>query len=232
MPHSLANGLTWYAVFLFSTACHEAAHAWSAFRMGDPTARDGGQMSLNPWPHVRREPIGMVAVPILSWLMGGFLMGWASAPYSVAWAQAHPRKAALMALAGPAANLFLLVSAMLLIRLGLEWNYFAPPFPISPDAVAIAAQPGPLEFVAHLLSVFFSLNLLLFVFNLVPLPPLDGCNIPLLLLPPRAAEWYASLMRTPFVRLAGLLIVLRGLGSIFLPILRAVGGLLYFDAHI
>jgi len=77
---TLGDGLMWYAVFLFSTVCHEAAHAWSASKLGDDTAKQGGQVSLNPVPHIRREPFGMVLVPLLSWFMGGWLIGWASAP--------------------------------------------------------------------------------------------------------------------------------------------------------
>lgn len=77
----LINGLVWYIVFLLSTTCHEAAHAWAAKLGGDLTAFHGGQVSLDPVPHIRREPFGMVVFPILSYVMGGWMMGWASAPY-------------------------------------------------------------------------------------------------------------------------------------------------------
>src|SRR5450755_3711119 len=111
MYDPVSNGILWYIAFLYSTTCHEAAHAWAAFRLGDPTAFLGGQVSLNPWPHLRREPVGMVVVPVACWVLGGWLMGWASAPYSREWARTYPRRAGLMALAGPAANLCLALAA-------------------------------------------------------------------------------------------------------------------------
>ena len=74
----LALGAIWYLVFLFSTTCHEAAHALVAKLGGDTTAAEGGQVTLNPIPHIRRSPFGMVVVPILSFLVGGWMIGWAS----------------------------------------------------------------------------------------------------------------------------------------------------------
>jgi hypothetical protein len=89
---SLLLGVTWYVVFLLSTTCHEAAHALAAKLGGDLTAFHGGQVSLDPVPHIRREPFGMVVFPILSLLVGGWMMGWASVPYDPFWAQRHPRR--------------------------------------------------------------------------------------------------------------------------------------------
>src|SRR5690348_17172584 len=103
MPPSLVEGLLWYVVFVGSTVCHEASHAWTALKLGDDTASRGGQVSLDPVPHIRREPIGMVVLPLLTWFIAGWMMGWASAPYDPEWARRYPRRAALMALAGPAA---------------------------------------------------------------------------------------------------------------------------------
>ena len=114
----LADGLVYYVVFLFSTTLHEAAHAWVAKRGGDLTAYHGGQVSLDPRPHIRREPFGMVLLPILSVLISGWPFGYASAPYDPRWAERHPRRAALMALGGPASNLSLVLLAGLLIRIG------------------------------------------------------------------------------------------------------------------
>ena len=104
-----AAGLLWYFVFLYSTVCHEAAHAWVALKLGDDTAYQGGQVSLDPIPHIRREPWGMVLVPLVTFFMNAangatWMMGWASAPYNPQWAERHPRSAAWMALAGPAAD--------------------------------------------------------------------------------------------------------------------------------
>src|SRR5277367_4321057 len=74
---SLVLGVLWYAVFLFSTTCHEAAHALAAKLGGDRTAFYGGQVTIDPVPHIRREPFGMVLVPVLSYLFGRWMMGWA-----------------------------------------------------------------------------------------------------------------------------------------------------------
>jgi Zn-dependent protease len=225
----LAAGLMWYGVFLFSTVCHEAAHAWSALKLGDDTAARGGQVSLNPIPHVRREPFGMVVVPILSFLAGGWLIGWASAPYSPAWARQFPRRAALMALA--ATNLLLALAAALLIRVGYEWHFFRAPYSISPSHLTSAVQDGPAVVLAPLLSIMLSLNLLLFLFNLVPLPPLDGSSAPLLLLPPAAAEKYQAVMSSPWLSLAGILIASRLVSPILPKLLLGATGALYPSVH-
>ncbi|HEX5177464.1 MAG TPA: hypothetical protein VFV83_10565, partial [Chthoniobacteraceae bacterium] len=123
---NVVDGLLWYFVFLYSTVLHEAAHAWAAFRLGDDTAYRGGQVTIDPTPHIRREPFGMVIVPIISWFLnhGNWMIGWASAPYDPTWAQRYPRRAALMAAAGPCANLALVLGAALLVRVGMEWNVF------------------------------------------------------------------------------------------------------------
>jgi Zn-dependent protease len=227
MEINLVDGALWYGVFLFSTVCHEAAHAWSALRLGDDTASRGGQVSLNPIPHVRREPIGMVVVPLLSWFAGGWIMGWASAPYNAEWARLYPRRTALMAAAGPAANLALVLTAALLIRIGVEWHAFTAPYSINMTRVVTAVEPGVFDLIAKLLSIFFSLNLLLCLFNLLPLPPLDGSSLPLLVLPENAARKYFDAMRSPIFQLVGLFIVFRGVGSFFSPILAFTVSLLH-----
>ena len=84
----------WYVVFLLSVTCHEAGHAWAARLGGDDTAYLGGQVSLNPLPHIQREVWGTVLVPLISYLWVGWMMGWASAPYDPAWEERHPRRAA------------------------------------------------------------------------------------------------------------------------------------------
>jgi Zn-dependent protease len=231
MQPDLLSGALWYGAFLFSTVCHEAAHAWTALRLGDDTAAKGGQVSLNPVPHIRREPFGMVVVPVLSWLLGGWLVGWASAPYSVAWARQYPRRAALMALAGPGTNLALALLAGLLIRLGYEWHLFTPPQALATTRLAVGPEGGPLGILATLLSIFVSLNLLLCAFNLVPLPPLDGSSAPLLLLPPAAAAKYADVLRHPLLRYAGIILASRLIPPILPKMLLVAAALLYPDLH-
>ena len=162
-PELLALGFIWYVAFLFSTTCHEAAHALAAKIGGDDTAFAGGQVSLNPVPHIQREPWGMVVFPILSLVVTGSLFGWASAPYDPLWERRHPRRAAWMALAGPATNYMLMLIAALILRLG--WSY---------HWLRVDATSGRADFPTSVLGVFFFLNLLLGTFNLLPVPPLDG----------------------------------------------------------
>ena len=170
----LVAGLVWYVVFLLSTTCHEAAHAWAAKLGGDSTALMGGQVSLDPLPHIRREPFGMVVFPILSYVMGGWMMGWASAPYDPFWAQRHPRRAAWMSLAGPGANFSLAILAGILIRLFIAAGILTFPSSVSFMQVVQPVGTGLSHGLSTFLSLLFSLNLLLGVFNLLPLPPLDG----------------------------------------------------------
>jgi Zn-dependent protease len=172
----LAVGLLWYVVFLFSTVCHEAAHALVAKWGGDLTASEGGQVTLNPLPHIRREPFGMVVVPFLTYFLSHWMMGWASAPYNPTWSHNHPRRAAKMALAGPAANFMLAAIAIVCIHTGLLTGIFTPPDSPRFSQVVDAVSPGVAEGAAKFFSLLFSLNVLLGTFNLVPLPPLDGFN--------------------------------------------------------
>src|SRR5512139_4074436 len=125
--HLLLNGIFWFVAFLFSTTVHEAAHAWAALLGGDRTAYLGGQVSLSPLPHIRREPIGMLGVPLLTAFTQGWAMGWASAPYDPLWADRHPRRAAWMAAAGPAGNLCVALVSLALLRSGLALGFFVSP---------------------------------------------------------------------------------------------------------
>jgi Zn-dependent protease len=174
-PDFVALGLIWYIVFLFSTTCHEGAHSLAARVGGDPTAFHGGQASLNPIPHIQRSPFGMVIVPILTYILPPHWMyGWASAPYDPAWEQKYPRRAAWMALAGPAANFTLATLAGVGIRAGMALGYFRLPDSVGFTHIAQAAAPGKAEFFATFFSILFVLNILLGTFNLLPVPPLDG----------------------------------------------------------
>ncbi|MEO5923366.1 MAG: site-2 protease family protein [Bryobacteraceae bacterium] len=182
----LITGLLWYVAFLFSTTCHEAAHAWAAHRGGDDTAYAGGQVTLDPMPHIRRETFGMVIMPWLTFLTGGWMMGWASAPYNPYWARAYPRRAAWMALAGPAANFAIVIVVSVLIQVGIRAGLLQLPERVLLDGIVKATTGGAMEGVAALLSVLFSLNLLLGTFNLMPFPPLDGFGVLGLFLPDSA----------------------------------------------
>jgi len=192
-PDDLLLGVTWYFVFLLSTTCHEAAHALAAKLGGDLTAFHGGQVSLDPVPHIRREPFGMVVFPILSYIVGGWMMGWASAPYDPAWAMRYPRRAAWMSLAGPGANFGLAILAGLSIHAGIWMGVFEAPHSAGFTHLVAPLGSGAAQGAATLLSVMFSLNLLLGVFNLLPVPPLDGFGGVGLLLPERSAKRFQEL---------------------------------------
>jgi Zn-dependent protease len=228
---SLYDGLAWYLVFLFSTTVHEASHALVALKLGDDTAHRGGQVSLDPAPHIQREPIGMVVVPILSFVLWGWMIGWASAPYDPRWANRYPKRAAWMALAGPASNLMLAIIGGLLIRLGMMAGWFGAPEFITATQSVGWTHDGLPRIMAEIVGIFFSLNLILFVFNLLPLPPLDGSSLPVLLLPPRAADKYTEFVNGPAVRMLGLIVAWQIFGRVFAPIHGWAISLLYAGAY-
>jgi Zn-dependent protease len=176
-PDELALGFLEYVVFLLSTTCHEAAHSLAAKLGGDMTASDGGQVSLNPIPHIKRSPFGMVVMPLLGIITKTGLIGWASAPYDPVWSRQHPKRAAWMSLAGPGANFSLCIVSAILMRIGLALKFFAPGSYSQSHIVEAATAGGVAEGVAIVTSVFFSLNLLLGCFNLLPFPPLDGYGV-------------------------------------------------------
>ena len=213
----LALAPLWYVAFLLSLTCHEAAHAWSAEKLGDPTAALGGQLTLNPVPHVRREIFGTVIVPFLSFALSGFMIGWASAPFNPMWQQRYPKRAAWMALAGPAANLVLVLLAAGLIHAGMASGWLARPETLGFTSVVAPGLTEVSEGGAVFLSILFSLNLLLMSFNLIPVPPLDGATAIGLLLPDEAALKLLAFFRQPGFAILGLVIAWRFFGEIFYP---------------
>jgi Zn-dependent protease len=204
----LLSGFLWFLAFLFSTTVHEAMHAFAAYRGGDPTAYHGGQVSLSPMPHIRREPIGMLVVPLITALSQGWAIGWASTPYNPRWAAMYPRRAALMGAAGPMGNLAIALAAFLLLKAGLAAGFFTPPELINFERL-VSAAPGAPSMLASILSILLVLNVLLAAFNLVPLPPLDGASVIGLFLTPERARRMQQLSSTPVFQLAGLLIAWR-----------------------
>ena len=197
-------GLIWFVVFLFSTTCHEAAHAFVAKLGGDTTA--SGQITFNPLPHVQREPFGMVVVPIISYVLGVWMMGWASAPYDPLWAFRHPHRAARMALAGLAANFILMLVGAATIRIGIAVGTFQAPATVTFTRITEATDPSGIgSLLAIFFSVLFVLNLILGAFNLLPVPPLDGHWILFRYLPPRYAEMLAAIRPYGFFILIALL---------------------------
>lgn len=224
----LADAIVYYVVFLFSTTLHEAAHAWAAARGGDLTAYHGGQVSLSPLPHIRREPVGMVVLPLLSALATGWPFGYASAPYDRAWAIRFPRRAALMALAGPAANLLLVLVAALLLRAGVAAGLFYAPSSVHFGQIAGSNAGGWWPGVAHMVGVLFSLNLLLAAFNLLPFPPLDGSGaLPLVLTPAATRRYQDFIWGNPALGLVGFFLAWKLFPVVFNPIFFGLLNLLY-----
>ncbi len=218
MP-DIGSGLVYYVVFLFSTTLHEAAHAWAAMRGGDPTAYHGGQVSLDPRAHIRREPFGMVVLPLISVVLSGWPFGFASAPYDPRWAMRYPKRAAWMALAGPAGNLALVVGAVLAIRVGSAAGVFMAPPAVGFDQVVTTQAGGVWPAVAFLLSVLFSLNLLLAAFNLIPVPPLDGSGaVPLVLSDEATARYQQFVWGNPGFAWIGILIAWQVFDVVFQPL--------------
>ncbi len=224
----LAVSICWYAVFVFSVTVHEAAHAWAALRGGDPTAYRGGQVSLDPRPHIRRSPVGMVILPILSLAYTGWPFGFASAPYDPAWARRHPRRSAAMALVGPLANLLLLALASVAIRVSVGAGWLAAPDHVRYTQITVAGSAGAgAQAVALLLSMLLSLNLILLILNLLPLPPLDGWGALPLLLNRAQAERLQAVQRHPAVGWLGILVAWQLFPYLLRPALGLVLRLLY-----
>jgi len=215
----------WYAAFLLSLTCHEAGHALVARWGGDDTAYLSGQVTLNPWPHIRREPLGTILVPLLTYFMGTsrWMMGWASAPYDPLWEDRHPGRAAAMSAAGPAANFILFAIAFAVLKLGLmAGTWTVPQDEISLDRL-VAAAPGAAGIVDGLgrfLSVVLGLNLILGVFNLLPFPPLDGVSVVAGIVPPIRAL-YQKMRAIPAMGLVGVIVAWRVSPYVVGPVLRA-----------
>lgn len=180
----LTQLLTGFIVLVMSLTVHEAAHAWSADRLGDSTARLLGRLSLNPAVHV--DPIGTILFPLIAMATNLPLIGWAK-PVPVNPAQLRPhwrQKFMWIAAAGPASNLVLAaIASVALVVIA--------PAEASGDAIA-----GPLAArMEYLLQTAVVVNVLLALFNMVPIPPLDGGNVLAGLLTGSMADTYDRLLR-------------------------------------
>jgi Zn-dependent protease len=225
-PEQLAIFPLWYVAFLLSLTCHEAAHSLVAMWGGDRTAYYSGQVTLNPLPHMRREPFGTILVPLITFFISGSILGWGSAPYDPHWEQRHPKRAALMALAGPAANFLLAMLVVVLIHVGTGMGALRITGAASFSRIVESAGGGAAEGAARFLSILFSLNLLLGCFNLIPVSPLDGHSAIGLLLPEKVFVRWLEFVRSPMSSLLGLLLAWRIVDVIFWPVFLAALGLL------
>jgi Zn-dependent protease len=175
----IGQSLIILAVLLFSLTVHEMAHALTADWYGDPTARRLGRISLNPAVHV--DPVGTIMLPLLGLLAGGFVFGWAKpVPVNPANLKNHRRDFLVIAAAGPASNILMAIVASQLLGL-------------------VPGGLGASEGVPGVLATFgfamVQLNLLLAVFNMLPVPPLDGGNVLAGVLPEAVAASYDRLVR-------------------------------------
>jgi len=210
---SLIPALAVYALpVLFAITLHEAAHAWAARRLGDSTAYLLGRVSLNPARHI--DPVGTVLMPLLLYFVtnGAFLFGYAKpVPVNTRQLRQPRRDMVWVAAAGPAANFFqaLLWGAVLVLLNALQVRE---------------------AFFLDMCDAGMRVNLLLWAFNLLPLPPLDGGRVAVGLLPPRPAQWLARL--EPFGFFIVIALLFAGVVSVFWlqPLLRVgytvIGGLL------
>jgi Zn-dependent protease len=194
--------ITIFAVLLFSLTIHESAHAWSAWRFGDSTAQRLGRISLNPARHI--DPIGTLLLPLVAFTTGAPVIGWAKPVPVNGHNLENPRRDFLyIAAAGPASNLVLALLASLVMR----------SVPVSPIDLGV----GPALPVWRIASVAFELNLLLAVFNMVPIPPLDGGNVLAGLLPSGLARLFDRLIRPWGFLLLYALLLTGVLGALMTP---------------
>jgi Zn-dependent protease len=198
-----------FVILILSLSFHEAAHAWSADRLGDPTARMLGRLTLNPLAHI--DWIGTVLFPLISMMTGAPLIGWAKpVPVNLQNLRSPRRDFAIVAVAGPVSNLILAAGATVIFFLM---------YPGGADAYTFG-RAG--EIVARAITT----NVLLAMFNMIPVPPLDGGNVAIGLLPPPAAAWLIRLR--PFGILILYALLLSGLLDLMVvPVVRFLQSVLF-----
>ncbi|MAG12396.1 site-2 protease family protein [bacterium] len=175
------------AILIMSIVAHEVSHGYVANMLGDPTARLAGRLTLNPLPHM--DIVGSFIVPVFTFFLGGFIFGWAKpVPFNPYNMQNPQRDGALVAAAGPLANILIVAVFSVLIRL-------SPLFGLPDSFIQLAS-----------LVVF--LNILLAFFNLIPIPPLDGSKILFALLPYRLQFIQETLERYWFIAIFILILFL------------------------
>jgi len=151
------------AVLIMSIVIHEVSHGYSAYMLGDPTAKYAGRLTLNPLRHL--DFFGSFLVPMMTYLVGGFIFGWAKpVPYNPHNLKNQKWGPAIVGAAGPAANFSMVLFFGLLIRLGIQFSFITPAF-------------------LQIASLIVFINLLLGCFNLIPIPPLDGSKMLFAILP-------------------------------------------------
>ena len=204
------SAIVGFAIVLVSLTVHEAAHAWTADRLGDPTARLLGRISLNPIVHI--DPIGTVLLPLIAAISGLPIIGWAKpVPVNISRLRRGRRDFMIVAAAGPISNLLQAMLAAFVVRaLWSDQGISAP----SNESVLLSV-----------LFQFVQINVLLALFNLIPVPPLDGGNVLAGLLPESAAHAFDSIRQFGFIILYALMLT-GMLSTLIIPPARFLLGLL------
>ncbi len=196
-PHIILTILIVAPPAIFAITCHEVAHGWVASRCGDPTALMRGRLTLNPLPHV--DPVRTIVVPLILAITNAPIIGWAK-PVPVNFGNLrHPKKhMGLVAAAGPGTNLLLAAVCGLLLNVVV----LAFPVNVTPDGAPGGGGVG--GFFAPLVEMLIwglRINVMLAIFNLLPIPPMDGSKVAISLLPMPYAGWFAKLERYGFLPL-------------------------------
>jgi Zn-dependent protease len=211
-PQHIALGLTTYVVLLFSLSFHESAHAWMAWKLGDDTAKNLGRVSLNPIVHI--DPIGTVLFPLIQIFTNVPLLGWAKpTPYNpanfrrdVSMRKGHM----LVAAAGPVSNFLLAIifTAVLVVLYRLH----------------LVNQE---DFFSNLMALGIELNVLLAVFNLIPIPPLDGSKVASFGLPADLGERYDRVVGPYGFMILMLLLISGAFAYVVYPVQQFIVALLF-----
>ena len=197
----LVEYLIFMIVFLFSLSVHEAAHAWTAERFGDSTARYLGRVTLNPISHI--DVLGTLIFPTIGYFFGGLMFGWAKpVPWNPLNVKDRRKADIWISAAGPISNLVLLSGFLIIFKL-LQW------YQMRGDAVS-GTLLEPLQLMFYFGAI---LNITLAIFNMIPIPPLDGSWILPYFLPRKLASLYEQIRPHGFIIL---------LGCLYLGILRIV----------
>lgn len=204
MQTNIAEFAITYLIFLFSTTLHEYGHARIGHRFGSTLAHDEGLVTLDPIPHIRRSPMGMVVMPLASVFLFNWIwpMGWASVPYDPYWGQRNPRLKAWMSLAGPLGNFLLAGVAFALIWVLLASGQIVPAAAPSLTHLLEASSGEAKSLMGALafgLPAMMFLNIMLGMFNLLPVPPLDGASVCAGFWPRTMGRWLDKLQENPLI---------------------------------
>jgi Zn-dependent protease len=186
---------------LFSVVVHECSHGLAAYYLGDPTAKKMGRLTLNPLPHI--DPVGTILVPLVMYMFGGMMFGWAKpVPVNGAYFRNPIRDHAIVAIAGPASNLLLAFICSVIL------------------GVIASISSNPEGFLIQLLQAGVVINTVLAIFNLIPLPPLDGSWIMMAVLKGKALFHYIRLRQFGFPIL--MLMMWLGVWDLLSPVIHSL----------